>query len=98
CRVVAAIGGKSLFDGVVLFPSSASPQRRQVRIGARGVTATVDGLKLYRDVYYTPAMARHAVDKPIHLGEQEFFLLGDNSPLSNDGRHWPVGATAQKYL
>jgi len=71
--------------------SSVSP----VGIGVRGGTLTVAEVKVYRDVYYTSSLAqtpRHAfgVLKPYRLGDDEYFVLGDNSPVSNDSRFWSL--------
>ena len=64
-----------------------------VGLGVRGGTLAVDEFRVYRDVYYTSSLAqtpRHAfgVLKPYDLGEDEYFVLGDNSPVSNDSRFW----------
>ena len=49
---------------------------------------TVSQIKLYRDVYYTDTRGRHAVSRPFELKDNEFFVLGDNSPVSHDSRRW----------
>ncbi len=58
----------------------------------------VSRLRVYRDIYYTRGMGRNAIDQPIQLGEDEFFVLGDNSPGSNDGRNWLQGAIQRSQL
>ncbi len=62
--------------------------RRPVRLGVWELDAEVDSLKLYRDVYYTRGLARFGVDEPYLLAEGEYFVLGDNSPISLDSRSW----------
>ncbi len=52
-------------------------------------------LSLWRDIYY---INRNYIsennpywgtpDKVIHLADDEFFVLGDNSPISGDARMW----------
>jgi signal peptidase I len=96
------------FDGqpVLTWPydrpdGPGSPQSSPVAIGSQGVGATVYGLRLLRDVYYTePAGAdtgrRHG---RVHLAAGEYYVLGDNSPISDDSRTWPgSGAVDVKLL
>jgi type IV secretory pathway protease TraF len=74
------------------------PTSRPVRLGAAGVTAIVSSLAIYRDVYYTPGKSRNGVAAPFALGEDEFFVLGDNSPVSLDSRSWPEGSVPASLL
>ncbi len=97
-QVVAAV------NGVLLFPpwdgptDEAEPSRVPVRIGTRGVGVEVSRLRVYRDIYYTRGGGRNASDQPIQLGGDEYFVLGDNSPVSNDGRSWVQGAIKRSQL
>ena len=63
-----------------------APLRRPVRIGARGVDVAVQHIVLYRDVYYTPV--QKGEEQSYQLGRDEYFMLGDNSAVSVDSRHW----------
>ena len=74
---------------------NASPA--SVRLGAAGLAAEVRSLTLYRDVYYTRGKAKNGVEEPFTLSD-EFFVLGDNSPVSLDSRSWPDGAVPAKLL
>ena len=43
-------------------------------------------------MYYTRPIGRDsrwAQDKPVHLGPNEYLVLGDNSSISEDSRTWP---------
>ncbi|MGD9109959.1 MAG: signal peptidase I [Phycisphaerales bacterium] len=80
------------------LPGDAGPKRREAEpeveiIGAGKLS--ISRIKIYRDIYYTsvnPHNGRkdgNAVEgSPFTLGEDEFFVLGDNSPASLDGRWW----------
>jgi signal peptidase I len=94
-RLLVAVDGALLFDPIdfddpaVVGSFDTSP----VALGVRGGSATVGGVRLYRDVYYTSSLANiprrpFGVDRPYRLGRDEFFVLGDNSPVSNDSRFW----------
>jgi len=98
-QVLLAVEGELVFEpysyaaGDSALPGSKAqgrgPTPRQpVRFGARGADVEVSSLKLYRDVYYTDEVGRRAVDGPLQLKPDEYFVLGDNSPVSKDSRSW----------
>ncbi len=66
---------------------------------------TLSHVAIFRDIHYTaakyangPKNGRATKDKPFTLGEDEFFVLGDNSPNSEDGRWWTRQGLANKGL
>lgn len=69
-----------------------------VRLGALGLEAQVRSLILYRDVYYTRGKGHNGIRKPYQLGSKEYFVLGDNSPVSLDSRSWADGAVPAHLL
>ena len=76
--------GRSVDFGTPGFP---------LALGVPGGSIEVRRVRLHRDVYYTGSLAPgprrpFAVDVPHVLGVDEFFVLGDNSPVSNDSRFW----------
>ena len=98
-QLLVAINGKQLMDPWPFeLPSAAPPPRIPARFGARGVDITVSELKLYRDVYYTDSRSRHAINRPYELHENEFFVLGDNSPVSHDSRRWDKPCVNRSHL
>jgi signal peptidase I len=97
-RLMVAINGKPLFapldyEHPLMGPP---PGDTPVALGVRGGVLTVSELRIYRDIYYTSSLIdtpRHPYGtmSPVRLGDDEFFVLGDNSPVSNDSRFWTEG-------
>jgi signal peptidase I len=94
-------------DGVPLFPAQSydppgepSPLPSGVArgiplaIGAGREAVAVDELQVWRDVCYTrPVVAGRTwgLDEPYVLAADEYFVLGDNSVISEDSRVWGQG-------
>ena len=88
-QIIVAVDGQLVMQPWPLeIPSETPIPRCAVRIGGRGLDVHIDQLKLYRDVYYTTARSRNGVIRPFILNEDQFFMLGDNSPVSHDSRRW----------
>lgn len=94
-RLTVAMDGVVLFDPVDYddpafgYGADVSP----IGLALRQGSLTVERLKVFRDVYYTSALANtprrpFGVDEPYTLGPDAFFVLGDNSSVSNDSRFW----------
>ncbi|MFN9373467.1 MAG: signal peptidase I [Planctomycetaceae bacterium] len=93
-------------NGSVLFPPHVDPRPADAgrtpwhpaRLGASRLRAQVQNLRLYRDVYYTENVGERGVIRPLTLGPDEFFVLGDNSSVSRDSRCWTDGLVLHRDL
>jgi len=97
-RLLVAIDGELVFepfdydDPVEARSNDESP----VALGVRGGGVDVPELKIYRDIHYTSSLGAvhrhpHGISEPYELKRDEYFVLGDNSPVSNDSRFWAAG-------
>ena len=87
-----------------LFARPEPPHFPEITIEVSGSGATLHQVELDRDLFYAsnnpggPARGGVMRDmngkvmanriRPMVLGKDEFFCIGDNSPLSDDGRFW----------
>ncbi len=72
-------------------PAEAPPRQptaAPVAIGAAGTQLRVAHWVVSRDVYYLPPPGTAAIAER-QLGPGEYWLLGDNSAVSDDSRTWP---------
>jgi signal peptidase I len=86
-QALLAVNGRLVFPAVETSGTGQGEPapRRPIQLVATGGTFRVSNLRVYRDVYYTPKSEKR---EPRRLGEDEFFVLGDNSPVSIDSRSW----------
>ena len=62
---------------------------RPFQAEADGVAVNLHRFRLYRDVHYTQQGSNAVRGKSVRLGVNQYFMLGDNSPNSEDSRFWP---------
>lgn len=94
-QLLLVIGGHAEFRQPWQTTKSASTGKtagtdRPFAIGVQGLDVRLAQLAVYRDTYHSNRAVgvRPAGVSEWQLGEGEFFLLGDNSPVSVDSRLW----------
>jgi signal peptidase I len=97
-QLIVAIDEQPLFEPLLY---AAEGVRRPlpdlpVRFGARESAVAISGVRLDRDVYYTAN--EETVATACALGPDEFYVLGDNSPVSLDSRAWEHPAISRDML
>jgi signal peptidase I len=99
-QAVVAIDEQPIGEPLPLADAAGEPAAawrvRPARIGATGVALSASDLRLYRDVYYTPKNG--ADQKTFALRDDEYFVLGDNSPVSVDSRCWESPGVPERSL
>ncbi len=98
-RLSLTLDGVPLFDPIDFEAAGGSgfgPPASPIGLGALGGSMEVRRVRIFRDIYYTsgPGLGGHpsyGVDRPYRLSADEFFVLGDNSPVSKDSRFWADG-------
>jgi len=101
-QVLLAVDGITLFSRELKPVAAASGDAgRPLAIGSRGLSLAVRELRVWRDLYYYWPVAanRHAGDRrAVTLGPEEYFVAGDNVPISDDSRSWARAGVPQQLL
>ena len=104
-QLIFRFGPEELTYDFGRLPEDTGPRRTeiqpQVRIFGSG-KLTLSHIAIFRDIHYiaTNSANRAAEGNPFTLGQDEFFMLGDNSPNSADSRLWArpgVGNKGRSY-
>jgi signal peptidase I len=101
-QLVVAIDGRPMVE----YPYvAASPRNRgtdrPLAIGAAGLKVELTDVAVYRDVYYVPPRAAAAprdISQPLAIPPQSYYVLGDNSPISDDSRDWASPGLPRRWI
>lgn len=98
-QFVLAFDGRTMVRFELPPRPSQPPDSRPFRIGGKDLHALVSELKVWRDTYYlNPRGLASAWRSPQRLGATEYFVLGDNPPISADSRNWEKPGVGRKLL
>jgi signal peptidase I len=96
-RLILEFGDEKLIKDLGRGPNDVGERKINVEPEARILGAgdiTLSHLALFRDIHYTGfnpsnnSPGRATEGNPLKLDADQFFMLGDNSPRSEDGRWW----------
>ncbi|MCI0361939.1 MAG: S26 family signal peptidase [Planctomycetaceae bacterium] len=91
-QVILRIAGRQIFRHEYVRGEGPSDTHRPLEIGSQGLELAVDQLRVWRDIYYLAPDTRggdwEPVDEPL---AGSIALLGDNTSVSVDSRHWTSG-------
>ena len=97
-QLIFEFGTEKLTYDLGRSPDDAGPRNKNIQLEVKifgSGKLTLSHIAIFRDIHYTryksgedSETGRATQGKPFTLGEDEFFVLGDNSPNSEDGRWW----------
>jgi len=94
-RFTVAVDGSEYFSYDLPAGVKRMDVSSPVKIGAHGANATFRRLKLDRDIHYRPT-GIHGTARPLTLGGDEYYMLGDNTANSDDSRSWQIPAVPER--
>jgi signal peptidase I len=99
-QLVLAVAGETVIRREYApLDGPLQPTSRPLGIAGRRGVCSVAKLRVYRDIFYlNPFRGDWTWAGPAPLGDDAYLLLGDNTPLSNDSRHWSVPGLRREQI
>ena len=102
-RVSYRLGDVDRFDAVGYMRDDTLAVKRVVGLPGETVqivngTVLIDGEELLLPDYMSSFLVAGVADAPVTVGENEYFLLGDNGESSEDSRFYTVGNVARSEI